>query len=326
MTLNFILKRLTYGILVLIAVVITITTIVSAAPIDAALMIFGQNANPEAIAAKRAELHLDDGLIKQVGSYLNDLSPIGKRKDGSWGLKYPNLRESYQSGRPVSAIMAEAIPQTAILALTAILLALLIGIPAGISAALHHGKWQDNLILSFTTLGISLPSYVVGILLAYIFGVWLTAFTGLDHAGSLMDYDDQGYPCMRWHHLILPTIALGLRPVASITQLTRAAMLDVLSQDYIRTARAKGLNERTVIYKHAFRNALSPVITATSGWFAALLTGAVFVEYVFDYKGLGATMIDHLLVFDLPVVLGISLFVALVFIVVNLLTDLMRRA
>lgn len=321
------------------AVVVLVSSIIYMAPVDPALMTFGQMADKAAIEAKRQSLGLDQPLPWRVLGYLNDVSPISAHKDtpqnadsyGYWRLlplggnvlvlKTPHMGDSYQSGKPVGSIIGEALPQTMILAVAAILIGLLLGIPLGIAAALKHNTLADRSIVFFSTFGVSLPSYVTGILVAYAFGVLLSAWTGLDHFGSLFDYDDNGHSIIRWRNLILPAFALGLRPLSQIVQLTRSAMLDVLSQDFIRTARAKGLSRARVIGRHALRNALTPVVTATSGWFASLLTGAVFVERVFNYNGLGNVLIDHLLSFDIPVVLGISLFMALVFLVVNLLAD-----
>ena len=145
-------------------------------------------------------------------------------------------------------------------------------------------------------------------LFALVFGYALGEWTGLEIQGSLFVLSDFGEWQVRWRNLVLPALALGLRPVALITQLTRSAMLDVLSQDFVRTATAKGLSQKIVVVKHALRNALNPIVSAISGWFAALLTGAFFVENVFNFKGLGDATVNALLNFDIPVVLGCVLF------------------
>jgi peptide/nickel transport system permease protein len=172
-------------------------------------------------------------------------------------------------------------------------------------------------------MGYSLPSYVSAILLALVFGYYLQAWTGLNVQGSLFGIDDFGDEKIFWKNLILPALALGIRPIGIITQLTRSSMLDVLSQDYIRTAKAKGLSKTKVIFKHGLRNALNPVVTAVSGWFAALLAGAFFVENVFSYNGLGKITVDALLTRDIPVVLGAILFTAFLFVIINLLVDIL---
>ncbi|MEP6595620.1 MAG: ABC transporter permease, partial [Ginsengibacter sp.] len=156
------------------------------------------------------------------------------------------------------------------------------------------------------------------------FGIVLHNYTGLNLTGSWFDIDETtGEKYLTLKNLILPAITLGIRPLAIITQLTRSSMLDVLNQDYIRTAYAKGLNKRTVIFKHALRNALNPVITAITGWFAELLAGAFFVEYIFGWKGIGKVTVDALDKLDYPVVMGSVLFSATFFIIINILADLL---
>jgi ABC-type dipeptide/oligopeptide/nickel transport system permease component len=172
-------------------------------------------------------------------------------------------------------------------------------------------------------LGYSVPSYVAAMLLALVFGYALGAWTQLELQGSLFVLDDFGAWRVRWRNLLLPAVALGLRPVALIAQLTRSAMLDVLGQEFVRTARAKGLPWRAVVFRHALRNALNPIVSALSGWVAALLTGAFFIETVFNFRGLGDVTVNALLNFDIPVVLGSVLFTSAIFIAVNLLTDLL---
>lgn len=334
---SYIVRKLAYGILVLILVVITISSVIYLAPVDPARLTFGQRSDSASLEAKRTELGLDQSLFTQLGKYLADLSPISTVTDTekyscielvSLGeqtlvLKWPYLRESFQSGKRVSAILAEAVPRTLLLAGAAILLAILIGIPLGVVAAIRQHSFLDNAAVVGSVLGFSIPSYVSAMLLALVFGYFLTDYTGLQVSGSVYGMDDFGDDRFFWKNLILPAIALGIRPVAIITQLTRSAMLDVLAQDYIRTARAKGLKTRTVLFKHALRNAMNPVATAISGWFAALLAGAFFVENVFQFNGLGQVTVNALLNYDIPVVLGTVLFTASVFVLVNLLMDLL---
>lgn len=338
---RYIIRRLLYGIAVLVAVILIISAIIYLAPVDPAQLSFGQRADEETLENKRKELGLDQPLYVQLGMYLRDVSPIAMHEDtpanqskynytrlipfGKRALvfKAPYLRESYQSGRSVSEILWEAIPKTAILALTAIFLASIIGLILGVIASIRQNSWFDNTAVVTSVLGYSLPSYVTAIILALIFGYLLSDYTGLNIKGSIIELDDFGEEKYVWKNLILPTIALGIRPVAVITQLTRSAMLDVLSQDYIRTAKAKGLSRYVVVVKHALRNALNPVTTAISGWFAALLAGAFFVENVFSFKGLGDVTVNALLNFDIPVVLGAVLFTACIFVVINILVDLL---
>lgn len=338
----YILRRLAYGLLVMLLVVITIAGIIFLAPVDPARLTFGQRSDVATVQAKTAELGLDRPLHAQLGLYLADLSPISVLENSEENrrkyrfstlfflqnnrvvaAKWPYLRESFQTGRRVDEILANAIPATALLAGVALLLAAVLGIFFGVVAALRPHSWADNAIAVLSVFGYSLPSYVAAMLLALVFGFALGEWTGLEVQGSLFALDDFGEWQLRWRNLVLPAVALGLRPVALIAQLTRSAMLDVLSQDYVRTARAKGLPARIVVVKHALRNALNPVTSAISGWFAALLTGAFFVENVFNFKGLGDVTVNALLHFDLPVVLGCVLFTSAVFIVVNLLADLL---
>jgi peptide/nickel transport system permease protein len=163
----------------------------------------------------------------------------------------------------------------------------------------------------------------MGIIIAYLFGFVLTDYTGLHITGSWFDIDEEGHKRLTLQNLILPAITLGIRPLAIITQLTRSAMLDVLDQDYIRTAYAKGLKNSTVIWKHGFRNALNPVITAITGWFAELLAGAFFIEYIFGWKGIGKVTVDALEKLDFPVVMGSVLVIATFFILINILADVL---
>ncbi|HMP88416.1 MAG TPA: ABC transporter permease, partial [Lacibacter sp.] len=176
-------------------------------------------------------------------------------------------------------------------------------------------------------LGISAPSFFMGILIAWIFGFLLRPWTGLHMTGSWFDIDvETGEQVYTLRNLILPALTLGIRPLAIITQLTRSAMLDVLNQDYIRTAYAKGMPAHVVVWKHALRNALNPVITAVTGWFAELLAGAFFVEYIFGWKGIGKITVDALEKLDYPVVMGSVLLAAVLFVLMNMLADLLYGA
>jgi peptide/nickel transport system permease protein len=339
---HFILRRLLYGGVVMFFVVLIISSIIYAAPVDPTRMTFGQRSDNATVQAKRKELGLDQPLYVQLAMYLRDILPISiegntpaqKEKYQYFKLfsvgnhnalvfKYPYLRESYQTGRRVSEILSSAIPQTAVLALASMLIATFLGILLGVAAALKPGSVFDTSAIVASVMGYSLPSYIVAMMLALIGGYWLSDWTGLNIQGSLFELDDFGDNRTVWKNLILPAMALGIRPVALITQLTRGTMMDVLTQDYVRTATAKGLRKKNVIFKHALRNALNPVATAISGWFAGLLAGAFFVESVFSYNGLGQVTVTALLNFDIPVVLGSVLFTALVFVVMNVFVDVL---
>lgn len=337
---SYILRKLGYGLLVLVGVVILISSIIYLAPVDPTRLTFGQRSDTKTVEAKQKALGLDQPLYVQLGDYLRDIAPIAlvNRAHPFWPkyqkvslfnfseksliLKWPYLRESYQQGREVSAMLMEAVPKTLLLALVAILLAMFFGILIGMFAALRVDSWWDRLAISISVLGISLPSYVSAIIFALVFGYWLADWTGLDVQGGLTGIDDYGNPKIFWKNLILPALALGVRPIAIITQLTRSAVLDVLNQEYIRTASAKGLSFTKVLRHHVLRNAMNPVFTAATGWFASLLAGAFFVENVFGYNGLGQLTVQALLTYDIPVVLGAVLFTAASFVILNLLVDI----
>ena len=309
---------------------------------DPARMIVGQTGDKKTMDNIRKDLYLDQPKWKQFMLYLNDVSPIcfhsqadidKKKLNGFFiggntkmGLKFPYLRKSYQTKKEVGKILIEALPGTLLLAFAAMLFATFFGILLGTIAAVKKGTWLDTSAVFTSIIGISAPSFFMAILIAYFFGVVLHNYTGLNLTGSWFDIDEvTGEKYITIKNLILPAFTLGIRPLAIITQLTRSAMLDVLNQDYIRTAYAKGLSSKQVIFKHALRNALNPVITAITGWFAELLAGAFFIEYIFGWKGIGKLTVDALEKLDYPVVMGAVLFSACIFIVVNMLADVLYK-
>jgi len=327
-----------YGLLVLFGVVILVFFLFQGFG-DPSRLVLGQTGDKATMDNIRKELALDQPKWKQFLLYLNDVSPLAVHSkeeirskqltgifiggDTKFAIKIPYLRRSYQSKKNVSQVLAEALPGTLILALTAMLIATVAGIFLGIVAAVKQNTWMDTSAVFASVLGISAPSFFTGILLAYFFGFVLSNYTGLHMTGSLFDYDPFRGKQLQLQNLILPAVTLGIRPLAIITQLTRSAMLDVLQQDYIRTAYAKGLSKRAVIWKHALRNALNPVVTAITGWFAELLAGAFFVEYIFGWKGIGKVTVDALEKLDFPVVMGSVLVTATFFILVNILADVL---
>ncbi len=238
-------------------------------------------------------------------------------------LKTPYLRYSYQSKRSVGTILSEAFPNTLILAAVAIAFALVVGVFIGILAAVVNTDFVNKLTLFVTTIGMSLPSFFAAILVAWLFGYVWESFTGLSMTGNLYSVDDYGNGAyLDLKNLILPAFTLGLRPLAVVVELTRTSLLEALSMDYIRTARAKGLTRWRVVTVHALRNAMTPVVTAISGWFASLLAGAVFVEYVFDWKGIGVIIVDALDTFDFPVIMGAVLLIGFMLIIINIIVDI----
>jgi peptide/nickel transport system permease protein len=319
--LSFLIKRLLQGGVVLLAVVVLLSGLLFSAPIDPAQLTFGQRLDEEAIAAKRVELGLDQSVFTRIYRYVDDLLPIdiGSGSDAR-GVSFGT---SYQTGVEVGALLAEAIPSTVVLALAALLLAIAIGIPLGVAAAARKGRWLDSCIVVLSTIGISVPSYVSSIVLALIFGYLLGGLTGLPIQGGWFAIDDMGNEYLAWSHLVLPAIALGIRPVAVITQLTRSTMIDVLSSDFVKTAKSKGLAIKSIMWRHAFPNSLNPVITSVTGYLASLLAGAFFVERVFSFRGVGDLTISALLNYDIPVVLGCALFISAVFVVINMIADVL---
>ena len=346
--LQFILKRLFYGFLVLLGVVTVVFLLFNVLPGDPARMMLGQRADITSVEAINKDLGLDKPLTTQYLSFLNDLSPVSVHnksdKENYWYLdstkysyvnlislsknkvivlKKPYLRRSYQSKRKVSEILSEAFPKTILLAMVSIIFAMVFGVIIGIICAIKKNKIIDKVALVFSVLGMSLPSFFAAILNAWIFAFVLAEFTGLNMFGSLYSVDDFGKgEHLDLKNLILPAITLGIRPLAIIVELTRSSLLDVLSQDYIRTAKAKGLSFYKVITKHALKNAMNPVITAVSGWFASLMAGAVFVEYVFDWKGVGVVIVDALEKYDLPVIMGAVLVISVILVFINIFVDI----
>lgn len=335
------LRKLGYGLAVMAEIVVVVFVLFNILPGDPARMTMGQRADVQSLEAVRKEFGLDQSRPMQFLLFINDLSPLAYHENSPeakekyrylvliplsshvLALKLPYLRRSYQTKREVSTILAETVPNTFVLALTAMVFATLIGVFLGIISAVNKNTWIDHAANAFAILGISAPSFFAGIIIAWFFGFVLGPYTGLNMSGSLYSYDPFRGEVLTLKNLVLPVLTLGLRPLAIIVQLTRTTMLDILGQDYIRTARAKGLGRFAVIYKHALKNALNPVITAISGWFASLLAGSFFVEYIFGYNGLGRTTVKALEMSDFPVVMGAILFIALIFVIINILVDIL---
>jgi len=345
---KFIFKRLFYGFLVLLGVITVVFLLFNVLPGDPARMMLGQRADQASIDAINKDLGRDKPLMTQFVMYLNDISPISVHDEKNkehylylspekypsytklfpvsstkiMVLKYPYLRRSYITKRRVSDIVIETLPETTVLAFSSITFGAIFGILLGIWSAIKKNTWFDKGSLIFAIFGMALPSFFIGLIIAWLFGFILRDYTGLSHTGTLFSTDDFGDEHLNLKNLILPTVTLGLRPLAIIIQLTRSSLLDVLSQDYIRTATAKGLGFYKVVFKHALKNALNPVVTAVSGWFAGLMAGAVFVEIIFNWKGIGYEVVDALSKNDLPVVMGATLIFATIFVVINIGVDI----
>jgi peptide/nickel transport system permease protein len=410
--LKYILSKLAYGLLVLWGVV-TVVFFIFTLGGDPVENLVAENSTQEVKDAIRKKFNLDLPVGERYVHYLNDLSPISLHGNGedsrnrldtsqysvllsaqlgsnTLAIKAPFLSRSYISERSVTAIIGDALPGTAVLAIVAMIFAIILGLSIGVLSALNKDGLIDRVALVLSVLGMSGPSFFMAILVAWIGGyLWyetttLTAWpivfillfvlaglwrnkrvkkslseglgklgligaimglafwilggifggplsefvfrlpgTGLSMTGSLYDVDIWEGQVLNLKNLILPALTLGIRPLAVIVQLTRNSLLEVMQQDYIRTARAKGLKESAIIWRHALKNALNPVLTAISGWFASMLAGAVFVEFVFGWKGLGLETYSALEKDDLPVVMGAVVVIASIFVVINLLTDLM---
>lgn len=333
--------------LTLFGVITVIFFLFTVLPGDPARMMLDQNENSEQLALIKKKYGFDQPVSTQYLYYLNDLSPVSFHStnaddytylsEGKYSalklftigstttvIKTPYLRESFQkSGKKVTQVIGDTLPNTIVLAIFAIVIAIVIGIIFGIISALYKDTWIDRTIALVSTLGMSLPSFFAAILFAWVFGFVLHKVTGLDMTGSLYEVDDFGEGSyIKWKNIILPAIVLGIRPLGVVIQLMRNSLLEVLNQDYIRTARAKGLSELRIIRKHALKNALNPVVTAISGWFASMLAGAVFVEYIFGWNGLGKEVVEALNTLDLPVIMGSVLVIAATFVIINILVDL----
>ncbi len=345
--LRYIANKIAYSILVLIGVATAVFFLFSVLPGDPARMMLDQREDSEQLATIKKKYGFDQPIAKQYIYYLNDISPISfhsgdensytylSKYEGTYFslftisgstlvVKWPYLRESFQNqGKPVISIIRETLPNTIILATASIFIAMLLGVVLGMISALVSNSWLDRLISFVGTIGMSLPSFFSAILFAWIFGYVLAAYTGLNMTGSLYEVDDFGEGVyLQLKNLILPAIVLGIRPLGVIIQLTRGSLLEELGQNYITTARAKGFSMSYIVRKHALRNALNPVITAASGWFASMLAGAVFVEYIFGWNGLGKQIVEALNQLDLPVVMGAVLVIGFTFVIINILVDI----
>jgi len=423
---KFILKRLLYGFLVMWGVITIVFFLFNILPGDPARMMLGQNASKEQIDAINKDIGRDKPILVQYMLYLNDISPLSIHEtvnmESSFYLspkkytsakklfsvsstkqivfKTPYLRRSYITRRPVVDILIDTLPETAVLAFAAMLIASILGVLLGVLAAVKKGTWLDSGSLFFAVLGMSGPSFYVGLIVAMTFGylwskvfpfptlilvfflvgglissviglrklnankgeggkvdfvirqfllwgfigfcVWTVLYlfnlvwdvipfvnnyillpgTGLNNEGSLYIIDDLGDEHLSIKNIILPAVTLGIRPLAIIVQLTRSSLLDVLSQDYIRTATAKGLSYYTVVFKHALKNSLNPVVTAISGWFAGLMAGAVFVEFIFGWRGIGSEIVSALDKQDLPIIMGGVLVIGFIYVIINIVVDI----
>ncbi len=337
--LEFVVRRFFKGILVIVGVMLIVFFVFQVLPGDPIAQAGGRNLDPETRAKIRQDLGLDRSTATQLLLYMNDLSPVSfhehteknaKKYDyipfftvsgNVLALKAPYFRRSFVSLTPVDEILWPKLSATLWLTLAALLIATVLGIFFGLIAALNQNTFLDGLASILSVVGLSVPSFVSAMVISVVFGFHLYDWTNLNMTGQLWVNTAYGRELVL-KNLILPAITLGIRPMAIITQLTRSAMLDTLAQDYIRTARAKGIPEFLVVVKHALKNALNPVITSISNWLILLLTGAFFVELVFDWKGLGWMTLKAVETQDLPIIMASTLIVATIFVVLNVLVDI----
>jgi ABC-type dipeptide/oligopeptide/nickel transport system permease component len=292
---RFILRRLLLAIPTLFGVLVVAFLVLYVAPGDPVQSMIGERADSATISRLRAELKLDEPLYVRFGHY------IGNIVKGDLG-------RSYITNRPITRDIIERFPKTMQLAGAAMLFAAFAGITLGILSARKPGGWSDRLALGIAYLGISFPVYWVGLLLILLFAV------------TLQWLPPSGYGS--WKFLILPALALGMRSIAYLARVTRSAMMEALSADYVRTGRAKGLTEKVVILRHAFRNAMIPIITVLGLDFGAYLTGSILTETIFSWPGIGRYVVNAIARRDLPAIQGAVLFLSAIFVLVNLLADI----
>lgn len=298
--LRFIVRRIAWTVLVVWFVVTLTFVVTTAIPADPAKALLGPHATPEAVERVRAHYCLDESFVVQYGCY------VGRLARGDLG-------ESYRSKRAVSAIIGDRIWPTAQLALAAILLTLVVAIPLGVVAAIRSGRWPDHAANLAGLVGQSTPAFVVGTLALYVFAYRLGWFPVAGYGEGLVD---------RIHHLVLPAATLATASVAYYARVVRSELVDQLSEDYVRTARAKGLSERDVVVRHALRNSLGPLVTLVGLDLGLLLGGAVVTELIFAWPGLGREVLQAVLEVDIPLILGVVTVSAIAIAIANLLVDL----
>lgn len=320
---QYIFRRLLGLIPVLFGITLVVFLLLRSIPGDPAIVLAGERATPEQIEALRTQLGLDRPWHVQYFAFLGNLLQL-------------KLGNSILSGIPVMDEIRSRWAATFELSIAAILVAVILGIPAGIIAAVQKNRWQDQVTIAGSLLGVSLPVYWLGLLLIYLFSITLKLLPPSGRINIGFDFQPiTGFyvidALLRLNipafidvisHLILPALTLGTIPLAIVARITRSAMLEVLSQDYIRTAKAKGLSDRFVILRHALKNALLPISTTIGLQFGTLLSGAVLTETIFSWAGIGSWIYEGILARDYPVVQGGVVFVAIVFVLINLLVDL----
>ena len=307
----FIFRRLIQAVLVMVCVAFIAFMLFQYVG-DPVVFLLGQDAKPDQIAALRADLGLDQPFFVQFWHFL--LNAV----QGEFGL-------SLRQGAKVSRLLAERFPATLELALVAAALALLIGVPMGVYAALRRGTWSSQLLMMISLLGVSLPTFLIGILLILVFSVllgWFPSF-GRGNVVQLGWWSSGLLTLDGWHHVVLPAITLAIFQLTLIMRLVRAEMLEVLRTDYIKFARARGLSDRAIHFGHALKNTLVPVMTITGLQLGGLIAFAIITETVFQWPGMGLLFIQAVTFADIPVMAAYLCLISLIFVVINLVVDLL---
>ena len=309
--LAFLLRRLVQAVIVMVTVAFVAFMLFQYVG-DPVVFLLGQDATPEQVRALRAELGLDQPFVVQFGHFL------GNALQGEFGL-------SLRQGVKVSQLIAERLPATLELALVAAGLALALGVPLGVLAALRRGGWLSQTIMALSLLGVSLPTFLIGILLILVFSVglgWFPSFSRGEvvHLGG---WTTSLLSAKGWHHIVLPAITLAVFQLTLILRLVRSEMLEVLRTDYIKFARARGLSDRAIHFGHALKNTLVPVMTITGLQLGGLIAFAIITETVFQWPGMGLLFIQAVSFADIPVMAAYLCLVALIFVLINLVVDLL---
>ena len=307
----FILRRLLQAVLVMVAVAF-IAFLLFQYVGDPVVFLLGQDATPTQIRELREALGLDKPFIVQFWHFLYNAA------HGEFGL-------SLRQGAKVSRLIAERFPATLELSLVAAMIALLIGVPAGVYAALKRGSFMSQMLMTLSLLGVSLPTFLIGILLILVFAVWLGWFPSFGRGETIqLGWWSTGLLTPKgWHHIILPAVTLAVFQLTLIMRLVRAEMLEVLRTDYIKFARARGLSDRAIHFGHALKNTLVPVITITGLQLGTLIAFSIITETVFQWPGMGLLFIQAVTFADIPVMAAYLCLIALIFVTINLIVDLL---
>lgn len=301
--LGYFLRRVLAAVPVMLVVALFVFLLLRLSPGDPAAIIAGDMASPEQLAAIRQNLGLDQPLYRQFFVWI-------------WQLLHGDFSTSLMAHTPVLNMIGQRLEPTLSLALVSMLFTLLVSVPLGVLAAWKHGSWIDNLVMSTSVLGFSIPVFVIGYVLITVFALdlkWLPVQGFRSLGDGLVPFAQR---------IVLPALTLSSVYVALVARMTRASMLEVLGEDYIRTARAKGLSEVHVLFRHALRNAMIPILTVIGTGFALMISGVVVTESVFNIPGLGRLIVDAVLARDYPVIQGMILLTSGVYVVINLLIDL----